>query len=69
MALELGSNILSTRISDLTDQRRSLWPDGAGLEFEVRYLRPLGEIVEESQRLALDFAEEVDAAFAELENC
>jgi hypothetical protein len=69
VALELDLHSLSRSLSELSDQRRSLWSDAAGLEFEVRFLRPLGEIVEEFQRLAIEFAQEVDAALAELDDC
>jgi len=68
MDLELGLSSLSTAISELTAQRRSQWPDATGLEFETRFMRPLAEVVGEFHCAAIDYANVVDSAFAELEH-
>lgn len=67
MSIEPSLNTLSTALSELTDQRRSQWGDAGGLEFESRFLRPLGEVVNEFQNAAAKFANIVDFALAELD--
>jgi hypothetical protein len=67
MAIDDGLKTLSNTVADLTAQRRSQWGDAGGMEFETRFLRPLGEVVDEFQNAVEKFANLVDSALAELD--
>jgi hypothetical protein len=67
MSIEPSLKALSSALSDLVDQRRSQWGDAGGLEFENRFLSPLGEVVSDFQNAAEKFANIVDSALAELD--
>lgn len=67
MSIEPSLKTLSFALSDLAEQRRSQWGDAGGLEFETRFLRPLGEVVNEFQNAASKFSKIVDSALAELD--
>ncbi len=67
MAIEDGLKTLSNTLTDLAAQRHSQWGDAGGMEFETRFLRPLGEVVDEFQNAVEKFANLVDSALAELD--
>lgn len=67
MSIEPGLKTLSSALTELAEQRRSQWGDVGGVEFEARFLRPLGEVVNEFQNAAAKFANIVDSALAELD--
>ena len=64
--LEPGHYGLSRALSEVTDQRRLQWPDASGLDFEMRFLLPLSEVLTEIQRAVEEFEEEFANACAEL---
>lgn len=66
MALDVEIVGLVASLSGLEEQRRAQWRDASGQDFDLRFLRPLTVIVQEYHRLIVEFADQVDAAIADL---
>ena len=66
MVAETALLSMSIAIAELVDRRSSQWRDSAGYEFEARFLRPLGDTIEEFQRIVAQYEQEVRATLGEL---